>query len=50
MDQLRDSLDSRVCEFALGCAGALILEEIEMLCGMTGAGIVFGILKSRVSA
>jgi hypothetical protein len=35
-DSIRASLDSRVREFAPGCAGALILEEIEMLCGKTG--------------
>jgi hypothetical protein len=35
-DYIRASLDSRVREFALGYVGALILEEIEMLCGKTG--------------
>jgi transposase-like protein len=35
-DYIRASLDSRVREFALGYVGALILEEIEMLCGKPG--------------
>ena len=35
-DYIRTSLDSRVREFALGYVGALILEEIETLCGKTG--------------
>lgn len=35
-DFIRTSLDARVREFALGYVGALILEEIETLCGKAG--------------